>query len=157
MHARILSPMATETPPPEYHPLTAPRAIRLIAQRAMTAAVTQGLIERPEACSRCGAGGRKVEGHHADYSRPFHVEWLCTPCHQTEHQGLRDDAGIVRSRPKVTPAEQCVHEVGRTRSPRRQCARAARVDGRCWQHYFVFNASQPTASNAANEEYVWPT
>ncbi|MPZ36649.1 MAG: hypothetical protein GEU95_01075 [Rhizobiales bacterium] len=42
----------------------------------------RGLIA-PQPCTRCGAPG--TEMHHADYSRPLDVEWLCRPCHVAEH------------------------------------------------------------------------
>lgn len=54
------------------------------AHREFNAAVKQGLIARPDACSRCGRVG-KVHGHHADYSKPMEVEWLCPICHRREH------------------------------------------------------------------------
>lgn len=38
----------------------------------------------PEPCKRCG--GDDAEMHHHDYSQPLEVEWLCRPCHLTEHR-----------------------------------------------------------------------
>jgi ribosomal protein S27AE len=50
------------------------------ARNAVYQAVKRGIIERPEACSKCGKPG-KVEGHHEDYSKPLMVDWLCGECH----------------------------------------------------------------------------
>jgi hypothetical protein len=46
--------------------------------------VARGLIERPDRCSSCGAEC-KPQGHHADYSKPLEVTWLCRACHLAEH------------------------------------------------------------------------
>lgn len=43
-------------------------------------AVARGAIVRPMACEGCGAAGR-LEAHHADYSKPMDVRWLCRGCH----------------------------------------------------------------------------
>jgi hypothetical protein len=44
-------------------------------------------IPLPEACQRCGAGGR-LHRHHPDYSQPTFVEFLCTPCHGAAHREI---------------------------------------------------------------------
>jgi ribosomal protein S27AE len=48
-------------------------------------AVRNGRTQKPENCSRCGAGGR-IEGHHHDYTMPLDVTWLCRQCHVNEHK-----------------------------------------------------------------------
>jgi hypothetical protein len=48
-----------------------------------------GVLIPPEVCSSCGKknkSGRKMDGHHKDYSRPLDVEWLCISCHQKLHE-----------------------------------------------------------------------
>ena len=42
---------------------------------------------KPECCESCGAAtnSRLLHGHHADYSKPLEVEWLCRKCHLAEH------------------------------------------------------------------------
>lgn len=44
-------------------------------------AVKKGLISKPTACEGCGLPGKRLEGHHHDYSKPMAVIWLCKPCH----------------------------------------------------------------------------
>jgi hypothetical protein len=36
----------------------------------------------------CACGCTDVEMHHADYSRPLDVEWVCRPCHLELHGPL---------------------------------------------------------------------
>ena len=55
------------------------------AQTAVQRAVKRGTLVRPEACA---CGNPKVEGHHADYSKPLEVEWLCRRCHKRKHRRL---------------------------------------------------------------------
>ena len=39
-----------------------------------------------EKCSRCGTKAKRLERHHADYSKPLEVEILCTTCHRVADQ-----------------------------------------------------------------------
>lgn len=43
----------------------------------------RGKIKR-EPCARCG--DLFAEMHHADYSKPLEIEWLCRPCHLAHHR-----------------------------------------------------------------------
>jgi transposase-like protein len=61
------------------------------AYDAVRAAFHKGVLVRPKSCNRCGVAERKgkdgrslLHGHHADYSKPLDVEWLCTKCHRKE-------------------------------------------------------------------------
>lgn len=56
------------------------------ARSLLTTAVYRGKIEKPTSCSDCGVTGQRIDGHHADYSKPFDVEWLCTRCHGKRHR-----------------------------------------------------------------------
>lgn len=49
-------------------------------------ALRDGRIKRKHKCERCGvhSSKRRLEKHHADYTKPLEVEWLCTICHNTE-------------------------------------------------------------------------
>ena len=60
------------------------------------AAIRSGDLVRAAECERCGAPSKGMHGHHADYSKPLDVEWLCRPCHTKEHSGTpyqRRDGG----------------------------------------------------------------
>lgn len=50
-------------------------------------AVRDGLVEKPKSCSRCFqiTSSRNLHGHHADYTKPLDVEWVCVECHVEEH------------------------------------------------------------------------
>jgi hypothetical protein len=54
------------------------------AQNMLNHAVRTGTIVRPLTCSACGAN-RKLHAHHADYSKPLDVVWLCVGCHRKLH------------------------------------------------------------------------
>jgi len=47
-------------------------------------ALRDGRLERKTSCERCGISGIRLEKHHADYSKPLEVEWLCRKCHNAE-------------------------------------------------------------------------
>ena len=63
------------------------------AKRKVAAALKKGLLDRPAICSSCREeppprrdGRRTIHAHHADYSRPLDVTWLCSLCHAKEHR-----------------------------------------------------------------------
>jgi len=47
-------------------------------------AIKKGIICRPVYCSKCGGVG-KIQAHHADYSKPLEVTFVCPACHSKEH------------------------------------------------------------------------
>lgn len=59
---------------------------KLLARQIVYLAVRIGAITRPPKCSRCGITG-KITGHHADYSKPLDVQWLCHLCHAAVERG----------------------------------------------------------------------
>ena len=61
---------------------------KTICRKRFNKRVESGKIIRPKQCSDCGSEGR-IHGHHADYSKPFDVEWLCPLCHGKRHRKQR--------------------------------------------------------------------
>jgi hypothetical protein len=67
------------------------RRMKAKARTKLRRAVRAGKIVRPKECSSCGHSQDdcRIEGHHADYTRPLEVEWLCTKCHRARHPEWR--------------------------------------------------------------------
>lgn len=59
--------------------------IRRSAQIAVSNAVRDGLLVKPNSCECCG-GNEKIEGHHDDYTKKLIVRWLCETCHKKWHK-----------------------------------------------------------------------
>jgi hypothetical protein len=55
------------------------------AQKKLRDHVKRGNIVRPTKCSVCNFEG-KIEGHHADYTKPLQVIWVCRKCHMMFHR-----------------------------------------------------------------------
>ena len=53
---------------------------RFKAHRAVYTAKKSGRLIPATKCEHCGASV-SLQGHHADYSKPLEVEWLCRKCH----------------------------------------------------------------------------
>lgn len=53
----------------------------ILARVSLWNAVRSGRLIKPDSCERCGGHGRRIEGHHHDYSKRLEVEWLCSECH----------------------------------------------------------------------------
>jgi hypothetical protein len=79
--------------------------IRRNAAYRVSMALAKGEIKKPGCCEQCGAEAErpgpikhwadhraitKLEAHHADYSRPLDVVWLCRPCHMLAELKSRD-------------------------------------------------------------------
>jgi ribosomal protein S27AE len=72
---------------------TAASVLVLAVSRARVAvgqALRAGVMESPARCPRCGHG--PVQAHHADYSKPLEVTWLCQRCHARETARVRECA-----------------------------------------------------------------
>lgn len=57
------------------------------AHNALFRAISNGIIVRPDHCSRCLISC-VPQGHHDDYSKPLEVMWLCPICHAQRHKEL---------------------------------------------------------------------
>lgn len=55
---------------------------RYRARTAVGNALRDGRLQRLP-CESCG--NPRSQAHHADYSKPLEVRWLCFPCHRAEH------------------------------------------------------------------------
>lgn len=56
------------------------------AHVATASALRYGLLDR-KPCEICGA--EPTDAHHADYSKPMQVRWLCRKHHKAEHARLK--------------------------------------------------------------------
>lgn len=61
---------------------------KIKAQNTLRNAIRRGKIVRPSCCSECLGAGR-IDAHHADYSKPLDVEWLCRSCHTARHRSIQ--------------------------------------------------------------------
>lgn len=57
------------------------------AHSILRTAVLYGKMIKPVNCLYCGVFSNRLEGHHADYSKPLEVIWLCHACHTILHKG----------------------------------------------------------------------
>lgn len=74
---------------------------RYRANRKVAYAVRTGTIAK-QPCFCCGSV--EVEAHHADYSRPLDVVWLCAAHHKEIHLAFPDDHYDDVHNPKPKPA-----------------------------------------------------
>ena len=67
-------------------------------------AIKDGRLTPAHNCERCGHDFSefKRHGHHADYSKPLDVEWLCSRCHGQEHR--KKDGGVLLGTQEPTEA-----------------------------------------------------
>ena len=68
------------------------RSRATLAHQKLERAVRRGLINKPDQCEQCRVtpeprrdGRSALQGHHADYSKPLDVRWLCARCHRNHH------------------------------------------------------------------------
>jgi len=74
------------------------------ARASVQLALKYKKIVRPDTCEKCGETGR-IEGHHADYSKPLDVQWLCQKCHKAEHMKIT----IQKERENIRPGRvRCI-------------------------------------------------
>lgn len=70
---------------------------RTRARAGLNNAIKRGEVKRLMWCQLCGRGvhQRVVEAHHADYSQPLSVVWLCKSHHHQIHFWLRNQEAKV--------------------------------------------------------------
>ena len=68
----------------------APFAYQMTVRAKVRIAVKTGKLTR-KPCVKCGAA--KVEAHHADYSKPLDVMWMCKKHHMALHRQQREGGG----------------------------------------------------------------
>ena len=54
------------------------------AHNAVSNALRDGELERPDICESCNVEGF-VEAHHKNYNKPLEVIWMCVKCHRKQH------------------------------------------------------------------------
>ena len=69
------------------------------AHYAVGNAIRDGKLVKPTACEECGSSvpSRRLHAHHADYSKPLDVEFLCSRCHGIRHRKYSEDVVYVAS------------------------------------------------------------
>lgn len=67
-----------------------------ICRESLNRALRRGDVTRPMTCEACGKtpearidGRSGLQAHHADYSKPLDVKWMCVRCHTDEHRSTR--------------------------------------------------------------------
>lgn len=83
-----------------------------LCRQRLRDAIRSGKITRGD-CERCGKPN--AHAHHADYTKPFSVKWLCPKCHVIEHGGhfisrytrAHGQAGEIRSAPNQRIRSLC--------------------------------------------------
>ena len=58
---------------------------RSAARSAVTNAVRDGRLIKPDTCESCN-NKCNPHGHHCDYNKPLDVMWLCVSCHNKWHK-----------------------------------------------------------------------
>lgn len=64
------------------------------ARIVLNKAVKSGQVVKASACEDCGSS-HDLQAHHADYSKPLDVSWLCRKCHNFIHNAM--DSEVKRS------------------------------------------------------------
>jgi hypothetical protein len=62
---------------------------KINAQNVLRDHVKRGNIIKPSNCSICNST-QWIEAHHADYTKPLEVVWICKKCHVAIHKRLEN-------------------------------------------------------------------
>lgn len=95
------------------------------ARAAVGAAIRNGRLTKAEQCQRCDST-IEIQAHHADYSKPLDVIWLCRLCHDIESKEARI-AEVMRRRKHFDPCS---------------CGQPAIVRGMCMPCYNHWRATE---------------
>lgn len=69
-----------------------PNPVQRSARNKVRDALVRGELTTPNGCEVCGRtqfrvdGGRAIQAHHDDYTKPLDVRWLCAKCHNKWHR-----------------------------------------------------------------------
>lgn len=75
---------------------------KIKAQHLVQCHVRRGKIIKPEICSICNCEPKRIEAHHADYSKPLEIIWVCSQCHHNIHKNLKDRVQPDRLNPETS-------------------------------------------------------
>jgi hypothetical protein len=111
-HAKYCSPACCNAdrvgkPAPGFITPESTKQQRIAANGLVNKRLKLGWFTKPTTCTKCGHTAR-LDSHHADYSKPEQVYWLCRSCHVLAHR----DADYLRGcrpfmairRPSPAPA-----------------------------------------------------
>lgn len=120
-----------------------------LARAALHEAMKRGKVIKPDRCEHCSRTFPKaaIHGHHADYSKPLDVVWLCRTCHAREHWSIDNHtAPTGEDHPKAKLTAEMVTEARQAKAAGasvRALARKFGVDestlraacnGKAWRH-----------------------
>lgn len=71
--------------------------------RAIFNAINNGKIQRPKFCSLCSRTNTRIIAHHADYTKPLKVVWLCDRCHCRVHHNIKYNVEFIPLKPISNP------------------------------------------------------
>lgn len=54
--------------------------------RKVSKALRDGIITKPDKCSKCKKKAKLIDAHHEDYRKPLDITWLCRSCHVGLHK-----------------------------------------------------------------------
>ena len=68
---------------------------KVLAHSMVKDHVDRGNIIKPSKCPICNSGEHRIEAHHADYSKPLEIVWMCQICHLAIHQRINEEKRLL--------------------------------------------------------------
>ena len=96
------------------------------ARVAVSNAVRDGRLVKPNQCSVCGGKG-SPEAHHPEYGKPLEVVWMCRKCHRSLHKRLDKIGGDEMRRIYIAGAYSADNVIDMLENMRRGMRLAAEV------------------------------